>query len=66
MTIKPQQCLVMPEKETAELLSLCVEDIGNPSVQNAQALAQKCANADGEPYAVIQIVRVVNPSVERE
>lgn len=60
MTLAPGQCLVFPEKEASELLTLCVEDIGSPSIQNAVALAQKCANTDAEDYYVVQVVRKVN------
>ena len=51
---------VAPVKEMETLIATCNEK-SELTVQTAQAMAQKFSSEELEPFAVVQVVRVVNP-----
>jgi len=51
---------VAPVEEIESLVETCNEK-NELTVQTAQAMAQKFSTEELEPFAVVQVVRVVNP-----
>ncbi len=58
-------CLVLPESDSMDLLELCAEGGRAPDMRRAFAVAQKCADEDQEPYLIVRVERIVNPSGKR-
>jgi len=56
---------VAPHEEMENCVGICNADKSELTLQTAQTMAQRFSDDDGEPFCVVQVVRVVNPQRER-
>lgn len=66
MDAKIHQCLVIPKLDTEELIQLGIDAKFYPNLTDATRLAETMADEEGEPYLVVQVVRIVNPRRRNE